>query len=80
MLQRLASKCDEARLEDFKASLRNDFVGDGSEFVVLDELARMNAPMHVIMEHPMDNVRALPLTDVFVRGDCYSLCTSMTIL
>ncbi|OJA10276.1 hypothetical protein AZE42_08688 [Rhizopogon vesiculosus] len=37
VLQRLASERDEARREDFNASIRNDFVGDDSEFVVLDE-------------------------------------------
>jgi hypothetical protein len=40
VLQRLASERDEARLEDFNASLRNDFVGDGSEFVVLDKTSK----------------------------------------
>jgi hypothetical protein len=37
VLQRLASERDEARREDFKASLRNNFVSDGSELVILDE-------------------------------------------
>ena len=40
VLQRLASECYEARREDFKASLKNYFVGDGSEFVVLDETSK----------------------------------------
>ncbi|OJA09376.1 hypothetical protein AZE42_09884 [Rhizopogon vesiculosus] len=37
VLQRLASERDEACREDFKVNLRSDFVGDGSEFVVVDE-------------------------------------------
>ena len=40
VLQRIASKRYEARREDFK-SLRNDLVGDGSEFaLVLDETSK----------------------------------------
>ncbi|OJA16287.1 hypothetical protein AZE42_10758 [Rhizopogon vesiculosus] len=40
LLQRPASERDDARREDIKASFRNDFVSDGSEFVVLNETSK----------------------------------------
>lgn len=40
VLQKLALERDEARREEFKQMLRTDFVGDGSEFVVVDETSK----------------------------------------
>ncbi|KAG2128610.1 hypothetical protein DEU56DRAFT_819250 [Suillus clintonianus] len=40
ILRKLASERDEARREEFRESHRNDFIGDGSEFVVIDETSK----------------------------------------
>ncbi|OJA18644.1 hypothetical protein AZE42_12330 [Rhizopogon vesiculosus] len=74
----LASERDEARREDFKASLRNDFVGDGSEFVILDETSK-NERTYVRHYGRASSGQRARLTDVFVRGDRYSL-SSMILL
>ena len=40
ILRKLACERDEVRREEFRASLRNDFIGDGSEFVVANETSK----------------------------------------
>jgi len=61
ILQKLVAERDVLRREEFQVNLHNDFIGDGSEFVVLDETSKKER------------------TDVFVRGDRYSLCAAMTV-
>ncbi|KAG2749003.1 hypothetical protein P692DRAFT_20654569, partial [Suillus brevipes Sb2] len=74
----LASERDEVRREEFKASLRNDFIGDGSEFVVIDETSKNDRTYARHYGRAPSGDRA-QLTDVFVRGDRYSLCAAMTV-
>ena len=76
---RLASERDEARRQDFKASLRNDFVGDGFELVVLDETSKNERTYYAWHYGRAPNGQRMRLTDVFVRGDRYSPCAAMTI-
>jgi hypothetical protein len=78
MLQKIARECDDARREDFKDGLQNDFVGDGSEFVVLDETSKNERTYacHYGRSHYGQHAQ---LCDVFIRGDRYSLCAAMTI-
>ncbi|OJA13331.1 hypothetical protein AZE42_09282 [Rhizopogon vesiculosus] len=78
LLQRLASERDEAYREDFKANLRNNFVGDGSEFVVLDENSK-NERTYARHYGRAPNGQRVRLTDVFVQGDRYSPCATMTM-
>ncbi|KAG1723224.1 hypothetical protein EDB19DRAFT_2043847 [Suillus lakei] len=40
ILRKLASERDEACRQEFKASLHNDFIGDGLKFVVIDETSK----------------------------------------
>ncbi|KAG1748370.1 uncharacterized protein EDB91DRAFT_1245080 [Suillus paluster] len=61
----------------FKDSLQNDFVGDGSEFVVLDETSKNERTYAWRYSRAPYGQRA-QLSDVFVRGDRYSLCAAMT--
>jgi hypothetical protein len=77
VLQKLACERDEVRREEFRASLRNDFIGDGSEFVVIDETSKND---HTYARHYGRAPRGhrAHLSDVFVRGDRYSLCAAMT--
>ncbi|KAG2150764.1 hypothetical protein DEU56DRAFT_869105 [Suillus clintonianus] len=68
ILRKLASERDEARREEFKASLRNDFIGDGSEFVVIDETSKNDRTYARHYGRAPRGHRA-QLTDVFVQGD-----------
>ena len=40
MLQKLAAERNEVQREEFKQMLQNDFMGNGSEFVVIDETSK----------------------------------------
>ena len=40
MLQKLAAERDEIRREEFKQMLLTDFIGNGSEFVVVNETSK----------------------------------------
>jgi hypothetical protein len=78
VLQKLAIEHDEAHREEFKDSLQNHFIGDGSEFVVLDETSKNERTYARLYGRAARGKRAT-LTDVFVRGDRYSLCAAMTV-
>ncbi|KAG2358156.1 hypothetical protein BDR07DRAFT_1418499 [Suillus spraguei] len=77
MLQNIACNCGDAHREELKISLRNDSVGDGSEFVVLDETSKNERTYarHYGQSHYEPRAQ---LRDVFVRGERYSLCAVMT--
>lgn len=78
MLQKIARELDDIRREEFKDSLRNDFIGDDSEFIVLDETSKNQ---HTYARHygRSHHGQRAQLCDVSVRGDRYSLCAAMTI-
>ncbi|KIK34606.1 hypothetical protein CY34DRAFT_42427, partial [Suillus luteus UH-Slu-Lm8-n1] len=74
----LAAERDDIRRQEFQASLRDDFIGDGSEFVVLDETSK-NERTYARHYGRAPRGQRAQLTDVFVRGDRYSLCAAMTV-
>lgn len=78
VLQKLAIEHNEACQQEFKDSLQNHFIGDGSEFVVLDETSKNECTYAQLYGWAARGERAT-LTDVFVRGDQYSLCAAMTV-
>jgi transposase len=78
ILQKLAAERDDIRREEFQASLHDDFIGDGSEFVVLDETSK-NERTYARHYGRAPRGQRAQLTDVFVRGDRYSLCAAMTV-
>jgi hypothetical protein len=49
ILQKLAAEHDNIHWQEFQASLHDNFIGDGSEFVVLTKPARISTPIHNIM-------------------------------
>ena len=67
MLQKLASERDEVRREEFKQMLRTDFVGDGSEFVVVDETSKNDRTYARRFGRAARGQRA-QIRDVFIRG------------
>ena len=76
-LHKLAVERDEELRDEFKESLRNDFLGDGSEFVCLDETSKNEHTYGRRFGRAMSGEQA-ELKDVFVRGDRYSLVTAIT--
>jgi transposase len=68
IFRKLASKHDKARREEFRASLRNDFIGDGSEFIVIDETSK-NDRTYARHYGQAPRGHRTQLIDVFVRGD-----------
>ena len=77
MLQKLAKEWDEALREDWKEGLHNNFVGDGSEFVFVDETSKNDLTYARRYGRSLSGEPAT-LTDVFVRGDWYSLAAAIT--
>jgi len=77
ILRKFACERDEVRREEFRASLRNDFIGDGSEFVVVDETNK-NDCTYARHYGRTSRGHCARLSDVFVGGDRYSLCAAMT--
>ena len=77
MLQKIALERDEVRREEFKQMLQTDFIGDGSEFVVIDETSKNDRTYARPFSRATQGQRA-QIRDVFVRGTRYSLCTALT--
>lgn len=78
VLQKIASERDEARRAEFQDYMHTNFIGDGSEFVVVDEMSKNERTFARHYGRAPCNYRA-QLKDVFVRGDRYSLCAAMTV-
>jgi hypothetical protein len=76
-LHKLAIERDEEVRDEFKESLRNDFSGDGSEFVCLDETSKNGHTYGQQFGRAMSGEQA-ELKDVFVHGDRYSLVAAIT--
>jgi len=78
LLHKLATERDEILREDWKESLRTDFQGDGSEFVCVDETSKNEHTYARRFGRAMSVEQAI-LSDVFVRGDRYSLVAAITV-
>ena len=78
ILHKLASERDEQRRQDFWQLILHMFQGDGSEFIFVDETSKDKCTWACHYGHAMSGARA-SLSDVFVRGDRYSLVAAMTI-
>ncbi|KAG1742880.1 hypothetical protein EDB19DRAFT_1604575, partial [Suillus lakei] len=78
LTQKLASKHNEVCREEFKASLCNDFIGDGSRFIVINEMSK-NDRKYAQHDGQVLNGGYAQLTDVFFQGNHYSLCAAMTM-
>jgi transposase len=70
ILHKIAKERDEQLRLDYRAS--EDFCGDGSEFVCVDETSKNELTYARRYGRSMSGEQA-HLTDVFVRGDRYSL-------
>ena len=78
VLQKIASERDEVHRLEFQEYLCDTFIGDGSEFVVVDETSKNERTFARHYGRAPRGQRA-QLKDVFVRGDRYSLCAAMTV-
>lgn len=77
VLHKIALERDEALREDWRVGLRNEFFGDGSEFVCVDETSKNELTYARWHGRSMSGEPA-NLTDVFARGDRYSLVAAIT--
>jgi len=75
-LHKLATECDEVLHKDWKQSLC--FHDDGSEFVCVDETSKNEHTYARRFGRAMSVEQAI-LSDVFVRGDRYSLVAAITV-
>ena len=58
--------------------LQTEFIGDGSEFIVVDETSK-DQRIYARRYGRAPHGHRAELTDVFVRGDRYSLCAALTL-
>lgn len=77
VLRKLAIERDEILREEWRRSVREDFSGDGSEFVFVDESSKNDLTYARRYGRAMSGHPAI-LKDVFVRGDRYSLVAAIT--
>lgn len=77
VLHKLAIERDEILREDWRTGLRDDFSGDGSEFVCVDETSKNDITYARRYGRSMSGEPAI-LTDVFAQGDRYSLIAAIT--
>jgi hypothetical protein len=75
-LHKLVIERDEQLQDEFKELLRNDFSGDSSKFVCLDETSKNEHTYGQQFGRAMSGEQA-ELKDVFVHGDRYSLVTAI---
>ena len=77
VLHKLAIEWDEILQEDWRNGLHNDFSGNGSEFICVDETSKNNITYACHYRCLMSGEPAI-LTDVFAWGDHYSLIAAIT--
>jgi transposase len=77
ILHKIAQERDELLRQEWKDSIRTNFQGDGSEFVCVDETSKNELSYARRFGRSLAGERA-HLTDVFVRGDRYSLVAAVT--
>ena len=78
ILHKLASERDEVRRREFRQLIQDNFQGDGSEFIFIDETSKDERTWARCYGCSMEGERAA-LADVFVRGDRYSLVAALTV-
>jgi transposase len=76
-LHKLALERDEILRDEWKESLRNDYTGEGIEFVCLNETSKNDHTYARKFGRAMSGEQA-GLKDVFVHGDRYSLLAAIT--
>jgi transposase len=77
-IQKIASERNEQQWQDWKSLLREEFRGDGREFVCLDETSK-DERSYARRYGWASSGKRPQLRDVFVRGDRYSLLAAMTV-
>ncbi|KAN0073708.1 Homeodomain-like protein [Tylopilus felleus] len=78
ILRKIAAEHNEVAREEFRVMLQTQFIGDGSEFIVIDETSKDRRTYARRYGCVLHRERA-HLIDVFVRGDRYSLCAALTL-
>ncbi|KIO07409.1 hypothetical protein M404DRAFT_53791, partial [Pisolithus tinctorius Marx 270] len=78
ILHKIAAERDEECHGDFREQIIANFQGDGHEFVFVDETSKDECTWARHYGHAMSGAR-VPLSDVFVQGDQYSLVAAMTV-
>ena len=78
MLHKIAVERDENLRQEWRESIRTNFSGDGMEFVCVDETSKNDLTYARHFGRAQAGERA-HLTDVFVRGDRYSLVAALTM-
>ena len=77
-LRKIAVERNEITREEFRTMLQTEFIGDGSEFIVVDETSK-DQRIYARRYGRAPHGHRAELTDVFVRGDQYSLCAALTL-
>jgi transposase len=77
ILHKIAAERDECLRQEWRESIRTNFAGDGTEFVCVDETSKNDLSYARRFGRSQAGERA-HLTDVFVRGDRYSLVAALT--
>ena len=80
ILHKIAVECDERLRDEWKESLcdHTKFQGDGSKFICVDETSK-NKRAYARLRGWSFFGQPATLSDVFVRGDRYSLVATITI-
>ena len=78
ILHKLAAERDEARRRDFRQLIHDNFQGDGSEFIFIDETSKDERTWARRYGRSMAGQHA-GLADVFICGDRYSLVAAMSV-
>jgi transposase len=77
LLHKIAVERDEQLRQEWRESIQANFLGDGSQFIFLDETSKNERTWARHHGRSMSG-EAAHLTDVFVRGDRYSLVAALT--
>lgn len=78
ILHKIAAERDEECQREFQELVRDNFQGDGSEFIFVDEMSKDECTWAHRYGWAMSGSQA-HLTDVFVCGDRYSIVAAMTV-
>ncbi|KIJ05939.1 hypothetical protein PAXINDRAFT_50858, partial [Paxillus involutus ATCC 200175] len=78
ILHKLAVERDEDRHNEWREMVVTELTPDGSQVICIDETSKNELTWARHYGRAMSGTRAT-LSDVFVRGDCYSLVAAITI-
>ncbi|KAI5991073.1 hypothetical protein F5J12DRAFT_727430 [Pisolithus orientalis] len=78
IFHKIAVERDEEHHGDFQEQIIANFQGDGHEFVFMDETSKDEHTWACHHGHAMSGA-CMPLSDVFVQGDQYSLVAAMIV-